>query len=82
MNNNNWTIFSGSGGGGSAEWIDSVLSVLYTQPLSPSNGDRYLVGKGITDATAITGINWSSYQSGLVVEWNSTLTQVDTDSAY
>ena len=73
MNNNNWTEFSGSGGSGGGEWIDSVLSVLYAQPGSPSNGDRYLVGLGALDLTPITGVVWSSYQSGQVVEWNSTL---------
>jgi hypothetical protein len=73
MNNNNWTEFSGSGGSGGGEWIDSVLSVLYNQPVSPINGARYLVGRGALDLTPITGIVWSSYQSGQVTEWNSTL---------
>jgi hypothetical protein len=73
MNNNNWIEFSGSGGSGGGEWIDSVLSVLYAQPVSPINGARYLVGRGALDLTPITGVVWSSYQSGQVAEWNSTL---------
>jgi hypothetical protein len=75
MNNNNWTPFSGGGSGGGNEWIDSVLSVLYIQPASPINGNRYLVGLGSLDLTPITGVIWSAYQSGQVVEWNSTLAQ-------
>ena len=70
MNNNNWVIFSGSGGGGSSEWLDSVLSVEYTEPLSPNNGDRYLVG--LAPGDSITGINWGLFSgSGIVVEWNA-----------
>ncbi|NBP16653.1 DUF2793 domain-containing protein, partial [bacterium] len=66
--NLNWTEFSGSGGGG-GEWIDSVISVLNAEPLSPSNGDRYILGN------LPTGPNWGSFSSGYVVEWNSTLSQ-------
>lgn len=70
MNNTNWKEFSGSGngsGGGGSEWIDSVVSFNNTQPVSPINGDRYILG------TTPTGASWSSLQSNLVVEWNSTI---------
>jgi len=69
VDNLNWTQFNGSGSGGSGEWIDSVLSVLNAEPLSPSNGDRYILGN------LPTGPNWGSFSSGYVVEWNSTLSQ-------
>jgi hypothetical protein len=72
MNNSNWKEFSGSGngsGGGSNEWIDSVFSFENNQPLSPIDGDRYIIG------TTPTGASWSSFQSGLVVQWNSSISQ-------
>ena len=74
--NANWKEFSGSGGsgGGSGEWIDSVLSVVLTQPVSPSNGDRYLVGRKPSDS-----ISWGTYsQPTFVAQWNSSLSKWDT----
>ena len=72
LDNNNWVEFSGSGGGnGGGEWIDSVISVLNIEPLSPSNGDRYMLGN------SPSGTNWLSLQSGLIVQWNSTLSKWD-----
>lgn len=67
--NTNWVEFSGSGGGG-GEWINSVLSVLTTEPLSPGDGDRYLVGLEPTDV--ITGTNWYAHGvAGFVAQWSS-----------
>ena len=66
--NLNWTEFSGSGSGG-GEWIDSVLQFLGPEPLSPNDGDRYIL------SNTPSGVNWSSLSSGLVVQWNSTLSQ-------
>lgn len=75
MNNINWIEFSGSGGGGGNEWIDSVLSVLLNEPVSPSNGDRYLVGTN--PANIITGTTWSSISPGFVAEWNGSISDWD-----
>lgn len=69
-NNLNWKVFTGSGGG-SGEWIDSVLSVLLTEPLSPINGARYLIGRKPTDV--ISGTNWISQSPGTIAEWSSSL---------
>jgi hypothetical protein len=70
--NTNWVEFSGSGGGGGSEWINSVLSVLTTEPLSPADGDRYLVGLEPTDT--ITGTNWNPHGvAGFVAQWSSAI---------
>jgi hypothetical protein len=70
--NANWIEFSGSGGsGGSGEWLNSVLSVLTTEPSTPSDGDRYILGTG--SSSIISGSNWSSQVGGVISQWNSNL---------
>jgi hypothetical protein len=70
MNNSNWKEFSGAGGsgGGGSEWIDSVISIQNAEPISPNDGDRYIVGQSPTG-----GVDWTSLTSDSVVQWNSTL---------
>lgn len=62
-NNLNWTEFSGSGAGGSSEWLDSVFTRLSTPPGSPANGDRYLI------TPIATGL-WTSLEDK-ISQWNS-----------
>lgn len=69
MNNNNWIEFNGSGGG--REWLDSVISVLLTEPIMPNDGDRYLVGTKPGDS--ITGTNWPAYAPGIVAHYISSI---------
>lgn len=70
--NLNWKEFSGSGGSGGTEWLNSVKTVLLVEPSSPSDGDRYLAGRKPSDS--ITGVNWSTQiGAGFVAQWNSTL---------
>jgi len=61
--NLNWTEFSGSGGSGSGEWLDSVKSIQNAEPSTPTLGDRYILG------LSPTGTNWSLLNDGDVVEW-------------
>lgn len=67
MNNANWKEFTTSGGGGS-EWVDSVIAIQNAGPVSPSNGDRYIVGPSPTGP-----VGWTSLTSGIVVEWKTAL---------
>jgi hypothetical protein len=74
--NLNWKEFSGSGGSGGGEWLNSVLTVLTTEPGSPTEGQRYLVGRKYSDS--ISGANWSAQVSlgggaGFVAQWSSSL---------
>lgn len=78
--NNNWVAFSGSGGsgGGSDYWLDPALSVRTVEPISPTNGDRYITG--LDSSASLTGTNWSTYTGGYIVQWNSTLSDWDKTS--
>lgn len=66
--NSNWVKFSGSGAGsgGSAYWIDPVISIESAEPAA-SEGDRYIIGP------APTGTNWGvgSLVADSVVQWDS-----------
>lgn len=67
-NNNNWVEFSGSGGIGNSEWLDSVLSIEFEPPATYSTNDRYLAGTSQNDS--LLG-NWSGFTPGSILEWNS-----------
>jgi hypothetical protein len=74
--NNNWKPFSGTiqtvGGGG--EWFPSVLSVVDTEPGSPSGGDRYLIA---TPSYALLATH-----STQIVEWDDLLNAGAGDWVY
>ena len=70
MDNINWVEFVGSGGSG-GEWVDSLISIQNAPDPSPSNGDRFMVGSSPSGA-------WISLQSGIIVQWNSVLSQWET----
>jgi hypothetical protein len=70
MDNLNWKEFSGSGGGGGGnEWVDSVISVLLSEPSSPTDGDRYLLGTN--SSVLLTGSNWIAFTASQIVQWDS-----------
>ena len=64
--NKNWVKFSASAGagGGSAYWIDPVLSISENQPGSPASGDRYILGP------TPSGVDWGALTKDTVVEWD------------
>jgi len=70
--NNNWGKFSGGsattgGGGGSAYWIDPVIDFNSTEPGSPADGDRYIIGP------SPVGTNWASLVENDVVDYDLAL---------
>ena len=80
MDNANWVVFSGGGGaGGSANWVDPVLSVTMSTPGISGDGDRYLVG---LDETASLSGSFASLTNtgyvgnlvgGYIAEYNSSI---------
>ena len=74
MDNTNWVEFSGTGGSGGTEWIDSVIEVRYSNPGSFNNGDRYLAGLKVGDVISGT---WATFSPGYVTQWNSSLSKWD-----
>lgn len=67
MDNSNWGLFEP----GSSEWLNSVLSIAFDQPLNPIDGDRYLIG--VTLGDSITGIDWVNITPTSIVEWKQDL---------
>lgn len=79
-NNANWVLFSGGGGGGgSVAWVDPVISVSTNSPLSPADGDRYLVGKSAGDSLAgsfasLTNAGYSgTLPGGFIAQYSSSI---------
>jgi len=70
MDNLNWIIFNG---GVYSEWLESVLSISYNQPMNPNNGDRYILG--VTIADLLIGNEWISILPTSIVEWDGSLNQ-------
>lgn len=81
MDNQNWVVFSGGagGGGGSMAWIDPVLSISTTTPASPSDKDRYIVGKNGSESlsgafASLTNAGWSgTLVGGYIAEYSLSL---------
>lgn len=69
LDNSNWVLFNSSGGSG-VNWIDPVISIQNSEPISPSDGDRYIMGQTPTGSPA-----WLSISPDVIIEWNATLNQ-------
>lgn len=65
--NTNWKEWTG--GNGNNEWVNSVISILLSEPVNKTGGDRYLVGTKSTDV--ITGDDWLLNQPGKIAEWDA-----------
>jgi hypothetical protein len=73
--NLNWEKYLGSSGsvGGSAYWIDPVISILSNQPSGPANGDRYILGP------LPVGVSWGAKFENDVVQYDlDTLSWITT----
>jgi len=68
MDNSNWVLFTGSGASGN--WLNPVISIQNSEPMTPLGGDRYIVGNSLTG-----GVQWTSLPSDMVVEWDSVIAQ-------
>lgn len=66
-NNANWVKLNTTNN--DTEWQNSVLAILTTEPGSPSDGDRYLVGT--SSSSVISGSVWNSYMGGVIATWNN-----------
>ena len=42
-NNLNWVIYTPGNSSINSEWVDSIIDILVTPPVTPSDSDRYLV---------------------------------------
>lgn len=72
MDNDNWVLFSELSSYdkpmSSNYWLEPAIDIILDQPLSPTHGDRYIVG---LDSSSIpTGISWEVYTCGFISEWN------------
>jgi len=67
-NNLNWVKFvtGGSSTSGDTYWLDPIISVASVEYISPSDGDRYLLGD------SPSGVNWGVLVKGDIVQWNAT----------
>ena len=68
-NNSNWSKLHLDDGDG--YWINIVKSVIIVEPISPTDGDRYITG--LNDDYILSGVNWidPEYRGGSVVTWSS-----------
>ena len=72
MDNNNWVEYSISGDS-SSEWVDSVKSIVLDEPISPNDGDRYLVGLSSNDisTSSLLTTTWTTIVGGNIAEWDA-----------
>lgn len=69
-NNNNWTTYNPLGKRVPTEWVDSVLGIRTYEPVSASDGDRYLVSPN-SDYT--TASSYFSSEDTKIAQYDSTL---------
>ncbi len=72
MNPLNWVEYTGISTTNISEWQNSVNSILSTVPLSPIDGDRYLVG--IDQYSSVIGLPWAGNPGGFISQYNSDTT--------
>lgn len=72
MDNDNWVLFSELSSYdkpmSSNYWLEPAIDIILDQPLSPTHGDRYIIG--LDSSNVPTGIDWEVYTCGFISEWN------------
>ena len=67
LDNSNW-VKTSLDNNITTEWVDSVITILGTEPTLPNSGDRYLLGT--SPMLFPFGINWDSLSPTIIVEYD------------
>ena len=70
-NNLNWVIYAPGNSSINSEWVDSIIDILVTPPVTPSDSDRYLVSASASGVWVGQDNKIAQYDE-LLDQWNFT----------
>ena len=70
-NNLNWVIYTPGNSSINSEWVDSIIDILVTPPVTPSDSDRYLVSASASGVWVGQDNKIAQYDE-LLDQWNFT----------